>query len=341
MSTPLDRRRTRREFVAIAAGAPLLRPAVIPDGKVLTVLGPVAPDELGSTMIHEHVLVDFIGADRIAPGRYDRDEVVEVVLPHLRSIRRLGCRTMVECTPAWLGRDPLLLRRLSEASGLHMVTNTGYYGAANWKYLPAHALHESAEQLAARWIREFRDGIEGTGVIPGFIKTGVNKGPLSAVDAKLIKAAALAHRSTGLTIACHTGDGAAAMEEILILRSTGVSPEALIWVHAQNESGPELHIRAAREGAWVEFESASEKSLPVRVAQVKSLIDAGFEHRALLSLDAGWYHVGEPAGGAFNAYDFFYTRFLPALRQAGITGSQIQQITVGNPRKALEVRVRR
>src|SRR5258707_13572417 len=95
------------------------------------------------------------------------------------ALKARGARTFVDCTPAWLGRDPNLLVRLSEASGLHIVTNTGYYGAAQDKYLPAHAFEESAEKLAERWTSEGRNGIGGPGARPGFCKTGARPAPRS------------------------------------------------------------------------------------------------------------------------------------------------------------------
>ena len=66
---------------------------------------------------------------------------------------------------------------MSEASELHILSNTGYYGAANDKHLPAHAFDETAEQLAARWIRECERGIDGTGIKPAFMKIGVDQVP--------------------------------------------------------------------------------------------------------------------------------------------------------------------
>jgi phosphotriesterase-related protein len=91
---------------------------------------------MGLTLIHEHLLVDFIGAETITPDRWNRTDVVAKMLPYLKELNRLGCRTLLECTPAFLGRDPLLLRELSERSGIQILTNTGYYGAVNNKYLP-------------------------------------------------------------------------------------------------------------------------------------------------------------------------------------------------------------
>ncbi|MCS6951139.1 MAG: phosphotriesterase, partial [bacterium] len=90
--------------------------------EVFTVTGRVRADRLGVILPHEHVLVDFIGADRVSRSRYDPEEVYRVVLPYLQRLRKAGCRTLVECTPAYLGRDPQLLQRLSKASGLHLLT---------------------------------------------------------------------------------------------------------------------------------------------------------------------------------------------------------------------------
>ena len=124
--------------------------------QINTVLGPVPPADLGLTLIHEHVLVDIVGADRMAPGRYDGGEVRSVVLPHLKQLRSQGCRTFVDCTPAYQGRDPELLARLSQASGLHILTNTGLYGAAGGRYIPDFAFSATAEDLAAHWTDEFQ-----------------------------------------------------------------------------------------------------------------------------------------------------------------------------------------
>src|SRR5690606_34326616 len=137
---------TRRELLRAAAAGLLAARAVRTAAAepVQTVTGPVAAGALGVVLPPEHVLVDFIGADRVSPDRYDRSAAFGKALPHLRRLVSLGCRTLVECTPACIGRDPVLLRDLARATGLHILTNTGYYGAADDKFLPPHAFTESA-----------------------------------------------------------------------------------------------------------------------------------------------------------------------------------------------------
>ncbi|HUG52158.1 MAG TPA: phosphotriesterase [Vicinamibacteria bacterium] len=329
----MDRRTFLAAWPAVAAARPLL--AAPPPPRATTVRGPVEAALLGPTLVHEHVLVDFIGAGEVGRHRYDAEEAFRAALPHLEAVKERGARTLVECTPAWLGRDPALLARLSEASGLHIVTNTGYYGAAEDKYVPAHARAESAERLAERWTAEWRDGIEGTGIRPGFIKTGVDSGPLSPIDRKLVAAACLCHRGTGLRIHCHTGDGRAAMDILATLEAYGVSAEAFVWVHAQNEKDRALHLRAARAGAWIELDGVSEASRDAHVSAVVDLARAGHLARVLVSQDAGWYRVGEKGGGRFRPYTYLFDGFLPALRGAGLTEVEVRTLMVDNPARLL------
>jgi phosphotriesterase-related protein len=280
-----------------------------------------------SILVHEHVLVDFIGADQIAPGRYDPEEAFRVARPRLEEVARLGCRRLLECTPDFLGRDPKLMARLADSTGLEIWINTGIYGAGAHKYVPAFAREESAEQLAKRWIAEARQGVDG--VKPRFIKTGVNSGPLVALDRKLVRAAAIASRETGLTIASHTGNGVAALEELDIVVSEKVSPSKFVWVHAQSEKDPAIHEKVARSGAWVEFDGIGPKSVDRHLECVRNMAARGLLGNVLISQDSGWYRVGEPGGGDYRGYAGIYTDFLPKLDPAWV-----RQLMWDNPRKA-------
>jgi phosphotriesterase-related protein len=331
---------SRRAFLAALVPLAAHARANAARAEVHTVTGPVSADSLGATLTHEHVLVDFVGADKVGRHRYDADEAFRVALPHLQALKARGGRTLVECTPAFLGRDPVLLRRLSEASGLHILTNTGYYGAARDKFVPAHAYEESAERLAGRWTAEWRDGLEGTGIRPAFMKIGVDEGPLSPIDGKLVRAGALCHRQTGLRLHVHTGDGVAAQAVVELLKAERVPADAYVWVHAQNEKDRTIHRRLAAEGAWISLDGVSESSLDAHVGAVRDLARAGHLGRVLVSQDAGWYHVGEAGGGRFRPYTFLLDTFLPALRQAGLSEADTRALLVDNPARALVSRPR-
>jgi phosphotriesterase-related protein len=334
----------RRAFLqagaAIAFASSRRLAAANPQRRVMTVTGEMAAAQLGTMLPHEHVLVDFIGAAEVSSERYDADDAYRVMLPYLKQAREAGCRAVAECTPAYLGRDPRLLQRLAQASGVTLLTNTGYYGARQGKYLPQHAFQESADELARRWIDEWKYGLDGTDVRPGFIKIGVDAGPLTDVNQKLVEAAARCHLGTGLTIAAHTGDGHAALQQVEILKRNGASPGAWIWVHAQNERNAEIHQRVAQAGAWVEFDGVGPASIDRHVELVGNMRRVGLLERVLVSQDAGWYWVGEPHGGKVRGFDTLFTAFLPALKKADFSDEEIELLTVVNPANAFAIHVR-
>lgn len=323
-------------------------------GYIQTVTGPIRPEELGRTLIHEHVVVDFIGAKKTSPVRYDANLAFETALPHFQNLRKRGVQSLLECTPQYIGRNVAVLRRLSEASGVRIITNTGWYAAVDHKYLPSEASTESASQIAERWLAEWKTGIDGAGkpavVRPGFLKLGTGGGKLPQIDAKLVRAAALVHRETGLTIAIHTGDGAAALDELRLLREEGVAPGALIWVHAMNDPGP-IQIEAAKQGAWISLDGYS--LAPHNVIRFPKFLEthrfAGTLNRVLLSHDDGWAVQGDAPSGSTLAlfgngnhapYESIFTRLLPDLRAKGFTEADFDLLMVQNPREALTVRRR-
>ncbi len=323
---------TRRSFLKSLAVAPLLRPA---KPMIQTVTGPIQASEMGLTLTHEHILVDFIGADQITPDRWDRVKVVAKMLPYLQNLRRLGVRTLVECTPAYLGKDPLLLRELSQKSGVQILTNTGYYGAVDNKYLPPHAHTETADQLADRWVADYQNGIDATGIKPAFMKISVNPGPLSDLHRKLITAAARTHKRTGLTIYSHTGPYVPAFEQIEVLKKEGVDPSAFVWVHAQG-SNMVHYARAVREGAWVSLDSLENENVDQYAQTLLLMKENRFLHRTLLSHDAGWYDPAKPDGGTIDRdFTVLFTKLMPLLNKEGFTKKDWHQLLVENPRTCL------
>ena len=307
---------------------------------IITVTGEIPASEIGKTLHHEHLLVDFIGADSSGYHRWNKNDVVEKVLPYLLEIKKLGYKTLVECTPAYLGRDPELMKMLSEKSGIQIITNTGYYSAVGGKFLPAHTFTETAEQLAARWIDEAKNGIEGTGIYPGFIKIAVEREPLEEIHRKVVEAACITHKATGLVIMSHTGPALPAFQEIEILKQNGVDPSAFIWTHAQNEKDFNKHLEAARMGAWIAFDNFNAGQLERYIEFAQTMKKEGLLGKVLFSHDAGWYRPGEPNGGEFRGFTEIEEFLIPALEKSGLSQPDIYQIFTANPAEAFKVKVR-
>ncbi len=312
---------------------------------IMTVNGPIPSSEMGITLTHEHVLVDFIGADSTGYHRWNKQEVVKVVTPYLSAIQNLNVHTLIECTPAYIGRDPELLKELSIRTGMHLITNTGYYGAVNNKYIPTAFYDMSAEEVSALWIEEFENGIEGSGVRPGFIKIGVNPdSTLSPEHKKIITAAALAHKKTGLVIASHTGPDQPAFEQIKVLEAQGVDPSAFIWVHAQKGT-VEGNIKAARSGSWISLDNVNiDRPTDVKfniqwyADRIVALKEADLLHRVLISHDAGWYSPGEENGGNFRGFTGIFEVLVPLLKRSGLSQMDLDQLLVINPREAFSLK---
>lgn len=312
---------------------------------IMTVLGPIPASDLGITLSHEHILVDFIGADSTGYHRWDRQKVVDKALPYLQDVQQYQVSAFMECTPAYVGRDPWILKILSRETGMHLLTNTGYYGANGNHYIPAKFYELSPRELAQIWVDEFENGIEGSGVRPGFIKIAVDRDDtLSADHRKIITAAALAHQKTGLVIASHTGPDAPAFEQISVLQSHDIDPSSFIWVHAQGGS-LEGNIKAAQLGSWISLdnvnlnrEAGSEYDVAWYVKRIKDLKEAGCLDRVLISHDAGWYNPAEVEGGSFRGFTGIFTALVPALEEVGFTSEEINQLLKVNPGRAFVIR---
>lgn len=308
--------------------------------QIITVTGTINASELGKTLEHEHLLVDFIGADSTGYFRWDKNEVVKKVLPYLLEIKKLGYESFVECTPEYLGRDPELLKILSEKSGIQIITNVGYYSAVGAKFIPKHGFTESAEQLAQRWIYQAKNGIENTGVFPGFIKIAVERAPLKEINRKVVEAACITHKATGLTIMSHTGLAVPAFQQLDILKQYGIHPSAFIWTHAHNEQNLNKQIEAAKMGCWIAFDNFKPERLERYILFAQQMKNEGLLNRLLFSHDAGWYKPGQPNGGSFRGFTQIDKLLIPELLKNGFTQKDIDQIFIANPAEAFTVKTR-
>ncbi len=283
----------RREFLGCATGAAAVAAQAPPQGNIV--------------LVHEHVLVDFTSGK----SPYDPEEVFQIAKPHLEECKKYGVRRFQDCTPAYLGRSPKLLQRLSDAVGIEIWTNTGWYAARNHQYLPPEAKTDSAEKIAKRWVEEWRKGVDG--MKPRFIKIGVNNGPLPDLDKKIVRAAALCSKETGLTIQSHTGNGKAALEQVAIVTGEKVDASKFVWVHAYREKDHAIHEQVGRAGAWVQFDGVSQDSLAWHAECVRFMESKQLLNRTMISQDAGYYKPGQPKGGTFRPFSTMQKQLLPML----------------------------
>lgn len=213
-----------------------------------------------------------------------------------------------------------------------------------------------------RWVAEWEGGIEGTDIKPGFIKIGVDPGPLSDIDRKLVRAAAQTHLETGLMIHCHTGEAEAALGVLETIIAEGVDPSALVIIHAADIVDWEVIYQILEDGAWASLDHVGQTwSLPIEqyAERIKEAIGKGFGDQILVSHDTGWYDVNHPDGiskwgnalfAPFSAdppsgdpYPHFAIsdELVPALKGLSVTDESIHQLLVTNPAKVFTIEVRK
>ena len=307
---------------------------------IRSVTGTVTPAPGEVWLSHEHILVDFIGADSIDPKKWDHDSVINIISPYLEQVKDQNVKYFVDATPAYLGRDVLLLEKIAKKTGFTIITNTGFYGATNNKYIPAFAFDKKAEELAEIWIDEYKNGIEGTTVKPGFIKISVDAtDTLDVMDQKLVKAAAITHLQTGLTIASHTGYAKALWPQLKILKEMNVSPQAFIWVHAQSENDNNNYLLAAKEGCWISFDGLG-WDLEKHIEKILFAKEHKILNRILISHDAGWYDPQKQTQ-EIKPYTNIFKQLYPALVSKGFEKDEFDLLISDNPAKAFSINIRK
>lgn len=305
-----------------------------------TVKGAVSTESLGFMLPHEHLFVDLRGPFAPNYAEANPEAVAQLVKPYLDAIQAIGVTAFVDCAPVGVGRNIAALKHIADLTPIHIVAPTGVYKEG---FIPTEWLDLSPEALADFWIRDLTEGIEGTGIKAGFIKVAlVDDGP-TAIEARNLRAAAIASQSTGAVIGSHTIGGKAARQEMNILEEAGQDLSRFIWIHAHTESDTGIHLEAARRGAWVEFDAiGAAPSLDQKMVDFTiELMDNGYGEQILLSHDAGWYEVGSPngvpKGSGYRGYTALIESFIPALRGRGATDADIHLLTVTNPARAFGI----
>jgi phosphotriesterase-related protein len=296
----------------------------------MSVSGPVEFPLPGVFLPHEHIMSVF-GRERSRRVTYDEERLVTAVVPYLRGLESLGCAAIADCTSPWIGRRADLLRRISHESGIAILTNTGYYGAAGGRYLPEGIEMLGVDEIADAWVMEWEEGIDGTGIRPGFIKTGVDGNGLSRIDRTLLTAAARTHLRTGLLIQTHTGDNPPAAREILaILDAEGVHPGAWVWVHAHLVRDQQQLVRAAREGAWISLDGIHPERDAATLATLTLMKAEKLLDRVLLSHDGNAF----TADGSRRPFEHLLTGFRAKFLAEGFTEAEFSLLTETSPRRA-------
>ncbi len=298
---------------------------------VMTVLGEVPASELGVVLPHEHLFSDLLREYR-SHGILN-DEALSVA--ELRRFGAAGGGTLVDLTTIEIGRDPAALRRISEATGVHVVMGCGHYRDP---YLDRDWFDRThVDQIAERLVLEIHEGVGPEAVRPGILgEIGCDQGYVSAAEERSFRAAARAHLSTGLTISTHAARRPVGLAQLALLEHEGVDPRRVVVGHCDTVPLPDYHLELARRGCFVQMDClGSDGAFHEQRAldYVRRLADAGHLHQVLLSHDVFLPEHLHAHGGA--GYDHLLVSVVPALHARGFSEDDVRTLLVDNPRRAL------
>jgi phosphotriesterase-related protein len=298
---------------------------------VMTVTGPVAAEQLGVVLPHEHVFIDLVREYR-GSGLLNDEQLAS---EELRALRAAGGSTLVDLTLDEIGRDPAALRRASEATGISIVMGCGHYRDP---YLDRTWFDRTAvDAIAEELVTDITQGAGATDVRAGIIgEIGADRGYISAAEERSFRAAARAHARTGLTISTHAARWPVGTAQLQLLSEEGVDPRRVIIGHTDSVPIPDYHLALVRQGCYVSFDSigtGSPYDTDRAVDYVLELVRAGFGAQILLSQDVCLRDHLRATGGP--GYTFVLTDFLPKLTAAGLDPEQVRSFVTDNPRMAL------
>jgi len=316
--------------------------------KINTVTGTCTPDELGRTLVHEHLLVGYPGwqMDALAP-RFERAEARKRAVEAMHRLQEFGVSTFLDPCPMDLGRDPEFMAEVAQASGMRIICTTGAYFEEQGLTFTFRNL--PLDDITAIYEKEITEGIGGTGIKAGLIKIATGAHHVSDYERKLLVAAGRAAARCDVPLISHTQEGSCGLDQIEIVTAEGVAPHRILVGHSDGIDDPEYHRRIVSAGSYIGFDRLGiTVILPdeIRVKNIARLVADGYGGHVCLSHDSNcgaW--LGRPVFGPGVVMDpsviptlmpdwtptHLFERVIPMMRDAGIPEDAILGMTDVNP----------
>ncbi len=301
---------------------------------IRTVLGDISPDQLGVTYMHEHLIIDSpIVAKDFAHIHLpnETDAITEV-----NNCKKIGVGAMLDCMPLGSGRDAKKLLRIAEATGINIISATGLH---HDRYYKEDDLLEkaSAEKLAELFLRDINDGMEKTNAKAGVIKV-ITSGPkIKDREVKLFEAAAIAHTESGAPILSHCEHGTGAIEQLELFSKFNVSLSHVTLSHTDKEADLGYHHEILSSGVFVEYDQSLRQANDGKAPSAQltaAMVGAGFVNQIMMGTDGARRTLWSSLGGS-PGLAWLYSGWTNKLIEAGLNQSNIEQIFITNPAKAL------
>ena len=319
--------------------------------KINTVTGPIKPEELGITLMHEHIVYGppgWEGDQTIAP--FDRETIVKAGVEQLKRIKTFGVKTFVDVTTLDSGRTPEIYKEISEKAEIHIICATGYLNeekgsSTYWKL--RGMLGDVSNELHELFLTEIVKGIRDTGIKAGVIKVGSSKGAITDYEKMMFKAAAHVQKETGVPIITHTEEGTMGPEQAELLIKEGVDPSKIQIGHMSDNLDMQYQKKTFDQKVYVAWDRMGlqivggcpmdEERYPVMV----DLINKGYADRLMISHDSIAHWLGRPLNVPEDALPIIanwhpahlFENIIPEFKKRGVTHETIKTIIEDNPKK--------
>jgi phosphotriesterase-related protein len=314
-----------------------------------TVTGRARPDELGMTLVHEHLLLGYPGwfMDALAP-RHQRAEALSKAVDRMAELRSEGVSTFLDPCPMDLGRDVEFMAEVSQRSGMRIICTTGAYKENEGLTYTFGAL--PVEEITQIYVKELTEGIGSSGIRAGLMKAATGSGKITEYERKLLTAAGRAAAQVGCPVLTHTDDASCGLEQIELLTAQGVPAHRLLIGHSDGRQDHDYHRSIADRGAYVGFDRFGIETLipdQQRIESVYAMVKAGYTRSICLSHDSVCNWLGRPIFGGHIVVTpeqiamampnwhpmHLFKNVLPVLKDRGVTDGDLQTIFVENPKR--------
>lgn len=298
---------------------------------VETVLGPIPVDQLGLVLPHEHLLVDTYDVRRNSEGVLLE---LATMRAEVEDFRDAGGQTIVDQTIYGLHPDPEGLAEISRATGVHIIAGTGFY---HQQYYPEWLDEWSVAQIADRMESHIVTGFPGTSIKAGIMgELGTHHRSIKPNEVKVLQAAAKVQQITKKPIATHALFTEIGIAQLNILESAGADLDITLIGHCDTNRDIDYSRKLLKRGVWIGYDAVGQLDKQrdeLRAQTIATFIAEGYLEKILISTDIASRSRLKIHGG--EGYKFLITKFLPLLRNAGVTEDQIKTLTERNPQRFL------
>ncbi len=307
---------------------------------VQTMKGPIDSADLGRVLMHEHVFVLSTEIQQNYPQEWgDEDRRVADAVNRLNELKAAGIDTIVDPTALGLGRYIPRIQAIAGQIDLNIIVATGLY---TFNEVPFYFKSRSDETMVEMFVADIEQGIADTGIRAGVIKCATDEPGVTPDVERVLRCCARAHRATGVPITTHTHAATRrGLEQQRIFAEEGVDLGRVVIGHCGDTDDVDYLEEIMDAGSFIGMDRFGIDVLLTtekRVATVAELCRRGRADRMVLSHDAACYLdwiPGEVPPPTMRHWNYLHISrdVLPALREAGVTEGQIEQMLVENPRR--------